>query len=373
MLKIGFDAKRAFLNTTGLGNYSRSIIRSLSLDFPKNEYFLFSPEIKKNLYAEFQNLPNTSMQLAPFPFFKSLWRSKYIIKDLKKKQLDLYHGLSNELPVGIENSGICSVVTIHDLIFLRYPQFYKSVDRKIYFQKFKYACEHAHHIIAVSEQTKKDVVSFFKIPEKKISVIYQSCAPEFGIQATPIELETISKKYHLPPRFILNVGTIEERKNLLLLAQTMRQLPKEIPLVIIGRPTPYLKKVKEYIVFNKIEDQFIFLDDVSFIDLPKIYQLADLFVYPSRFEGFGIPILEALTAGVPVLATTGSCLEEAGGPSSIYVSPDHAIELSETIIHLWNDEQQKKEMIEKGKIYALQFKPQLIARAYMQLYQELIT
>lgn len=371
MLKIGFDAKRAFLNNTGLGNYSRALIHSLSEYFPENQYYLYTPFLKENHKAAL-DLKNTTFRTASIPFLKSLWRSRLINKDLIKDELDIYHGLSHELPIGIQKTGIKTVVTIHDLIFLRYPEFYKRFDRKIYDHKIKYACSIADKIIAVSEQTKKDLIQFYNIPEEQIVIIYQSCHADFKQNYAENELGVITEKYKLPKRYILNVGTIEERKNLMLLVKSMQQLPNDIELVVVGRPTAYADKVKGYILKNNLIDRIHFLENVSFNDLPKIYQLSDLFVYTSFFEGFGIPILEALNMGVPVIASTGSCLEEAGGPESIYVNPNHAIELSETIIHLWNNETKKNEMIKVGKLYAKRFEPLSLAQQLMDLYQKLL-
>lgn len=372
MLKIGFDAKRAFLNNTGLGNYSRTLIQSLTAYYPENQYYLYTPFIKENQHKTILELKNTTVRTASIPFLKSLWRSRLINKDLIKDELNIYHGLSHELPLGIKKSGIKTVVTIHDLIFLRYPQYYKRFDRKIYNQKIIYACTVADKIIAVSEQTKRDLIHFYNIPKEKIQVIYQSCAADFKQKYPKNELRNIAEKYKLPKRFLLNVGTIEERKNLMLLVQSIQQLPQDIELVVVGRTTAYADQIKEYIVKNKLANRIHFLENVPFLDLPKIYQIAELFVYPSHFEGFGIPILEALNMGIPVIATTGSCLEEAGGPDSIYVNPNHAIELSETIIHLWNNEKKKNEMIDAGKIYAEKFEPLPLAQQLMDLYQKLI-
>jgi len=372
MWKIGFDAKRALLNNTGLGNYSRALIQSLSENYPENEYYLYSPKISNNRHKQAIKRSNTSFRTTKFPVLKSLWRSRFIISDLKKDQLDIFHGLSHELPIGIQKTGIKTIVTIHDMIFLRYPQYYTRIDRKIYEQKCRYACTIADKIIAVSEQTKSDLQNFFHISEQKIEVIYQSCAPAFKQSYSESELKTVTEKYKLPKRFLLTVGTIEERKNLMLLVESIKQLPEDISLVVVGKSTSYADKVKEYIIKNKLLHRILFLEKVPFDDLPKIYQSADIFVYPSFFEGFGIPILEALNMGVPVIATTGSCLEEAGGPGSIYVNPNHAIELSEIIIHLWDNDEKKREMIREGKKYAEQFEPQKLAAQMMDLYQNIL-
>jgi glycosyltransferase involved in cell wall biosynthesis len=373
MLQIGFDAKRAFQNYTGLGNYSRSVLESLSVAFPENQFFLYAPKIidtprtasllgKQNLHIK---TPGTTA-------FKSLWRSRFVIKDLVRDGIQLYHGLSNEIPVGIEKSGIASVVTIHDLIFLRYPQYYNPIDRKIYEIKFRNACKYATKIIAISEQTKRDIIHFFGTDAKKIEVIYQSCAPEFAVACESKKLREVSEKYQLPEHFILNVGTIESRKNALLIVKAIAKLNADIKLVLIGKETAYAATIKDFISKHQIEDKVIFLQDVSFADLPAIYQLSQVFVYPSEFEGFGIPVLEALKSGVPVIATTGSCLEEAGGPDSIYVSPDDANALAAAIQKVLENQTLQTEMIERGRLYAATFTEENHAKKLMQLYQSLI-
>ncbi len=372
MMKIGFDAKRAFLNHTGLGNYSRSVISSLSHYFPENEYFLYTPRTVRN--ARTSPLLQESLQLRqpPFPLFKSLWRSRLVVSRLRKDDLDVYHGLSHEIPAGLQHTGIRSVVTIHDLIFLRYPQYYKLADRKIYEAKFRYACKHAHRIVAISEQTKKDICTYFNTPEEKIEVVYQSCDPAFMQQQRPEELQQVKERYGLPDQYLLSVGTIEERKNLMLIVQAMTLLPASTRLVVVGKGGAYLEKVKSFLAQHQIADRVILLENIPFTELPAIYQLAQLFIYPSEFEGFGIPILEALYAGLPVIAATGSCLEEAGGPGSIYVHPRDKEGLAEAIRNITTDEALRTTMIAEGKKHAAQFTEERQAAQLMTLYRKLV-
>ncbi len=160
--------------------------------------------------------------------FSSAWRSSWVKKDLKKNKIDLYHGLSHEIPVGIQNTGIKSVVTIHDLIHERFPEQYNPIDVKIYTKKFRYACEHADKVIAISEQTKKDIIEFYKTPEEKITVCYQSCNPAFAVQVSAEEKKRITQKYSLPEQFFLYVGSIIERKNLLNICKAVFLLRNEL-------------------------------------------------------------------------------------------------------------------------------------------------
>ena len=214
-MNIGFDAKRAYHNGTGLGHYSRTLIHSLSEYYPEHQYYLFNPKRSDRFVPKASNIHEVLPQSFPSTLFRSAWRSSWVKKDLKKYKIDLYHGLSHEIPVGIDKTGIKSVVTIHDLVHERYPEQYNRVDVKIYSSKFRYACLHAGKVIAISEQTKKDIIDFYKTPEEKITVCYQSCNPAFGKEVSEGEKERVKKLYGLPDKFFLYVGSIIERKNLL--------------------------------------------------------------------------------------------------------------------------------------------------------------
>lgn len=369
-MRIGFEAKRVFRNFTGLGNYSRAVVRILASAYPKDQHLLYTPskdhKISQSLEQDFSNI---FVKEAPDKLFKSLWRILGITKDLRKDKIDLFHGLSNELPLNIKKAGIHSVVTIHDLIFLRYPQYYKFIDRKIYGYKFRKACENADRIIAISQQTKDDIIEYFNIASSKIDIVYQGCDPVFGILKDEATLNNIKKKYQIPNNFLLCVGTIETRKNQLLIVKALAHLSEDVNLVIVGRPTPYKKEIQDFLSLHPaIAKRVIFLEKVPFEDLPLIYQCASIFVYPSRIEGFGIPIVEALTSRVPVIAATGSCLEEAGGPNSLYIHPDDAIALAAAISRINSDNALREKMIAEGTAYIKNFSDAIIAENLMNVY-----
>lgn len=367
-MHIGFDAKRAVRNFTGLGNYSRFIIEALTSNYPQNSYYLYSPKPPSASIA----FPSNAIFRHPSSGFGSYWRSRGIVSDLKRDKIDVYHGLSNELPVGLNSAGIKSVVTVHDLIFLRYPQYYPWLDRKIYNLKFRHACKNADTIVAISEQTKKDIISFYGISEHKIRVVYQDCNEIFMACFPDSEKLRIREKYQLPEQFLLNVGTIETRKNLLLIVQALRELPENIELVVVGRETAYTTAVKNYIDQHNLGSRVHFLKDVAYADLPLIYQQAKIFVYPSRFEGFGIPIIEALHSGVPVIAATGSCLEEAGGSNSLYVNPDNAFELAQSVSQVFSDEGLRTKMIDAGRQHVRQFSADKISQQLNDIYHQVL-
>jgi glycosyltransferase involved in cell wall biosynthesis len=369
-MKIGFDGKRATRNLTGLGNYSRSLVAQLAAYFPQNQYFVYSASVKEHPQIKsFLNLTGVTLKRAESSV---LWRTVGIVKQLKKDQVSLYHGLSQELPLGISSSGIKSVVTIHDLIYLRFPSYFSFIDRQIYRMKAKLACKNANGIIAISDRTKQDLVELLHVPSEKIRVIYQSCDDSFGKKFSPAFKQEVLEKYSLPEKYLLNVGTIEPRKNLLLVVKALANLPADLSLVVIGKPQAYAGEVKAEIHRLNLDTRVIFLQNVSFLDLPAIYQLASVFVYPSLYEGFGIPIIEALTSGTPVVAATGSCLEEAGGPGSLYISPTDHDGLSKAILSILNDEGKQALMREKGLEYVRKFDKAMVTKQLHDYYQEII-
>ena len=375
---IGFAAKRACQNRTGLGNYSRFVLSGLCRYASDMRLLLYAPNPKKTQALDgLDREPSISMRFPKTLWGKclrSLWRVWGMTRDLQHDHVQLYHGLSNELPLNIHKAkSIKTIVTIHDLIFLRYPQYYKPVSRWIYHYKFRRACKIADRIIAVSECTKRDIMRFFGTPEEKIEVIYQGCDEQFRQQATEEQKAAIRERYQLPERYILYVGSIEERKNLMLLAQALPLLTdKDIQVIAVGRRTKYADRVQAFIQAQGLTSRFRMLSGVPFSDLPTLYQLATLFVYPSRFEGFGIPLLEALCSGTPVIGCTGSCLEEAGGPSSLYVSPDDDQGMANAILHSMKGAEGRKQRIENSIQYVQRFENSNVAQQMLDLYTNLL-
>jgi glycosyltransferase involved in cell wall biosynthesis len=373
-MNIGFDGKRAANNLTGLGNYSRSLILQLSQFFPQNHYFVYAPKVKSDAQiSSFFEHQNISLQLPDSGQPSFLWRSWRIKKQLKKDHLSLYHGLSNEVPFDLAAAKIKTVVTIHDLIYLRFPQHYTYIDRTIYNFKSEYACKHADHIIAISEQTKKDIVTFYGTDPDKIEVIYQSCDDSFKHPVKIAFKDTVREKYKLPERYLLNVGTIEPRKNLLLIVQALQSIPENVKLLVVGKAQPYAQQVIQEIARLNLQDRIIFLKNIPFTDLPAIYQMASIFVYPSFYEGFGIPVIEALYGGIPVIAATGSCLEEAGGPGSLYIDPKDPAALATAINAVLNNPALAKQMREKGLSFVQKFNTCTLAHQLMNCYQNIVS
>lgn len=369
-MNIGFDAKRAFHNFRGLGNYSRDLIRILQ-GKRVGEIYLFNPMKRKFRGVV---IDAHTREITPRSFFwrrlKSLWRSVRITAIARKLPLDVYHGLSGEIPKGISKY-VPTVVTIHDLIFMRYPELYSFFDRKIHYRKFKYAAQRAHRIIAISEQTKRDIVAFLGVPEEKIDVVYQGCHKAFKEEYPAEEKERVRRKYNLPERFVLNVGAIEPRKNALEVVKAVE--PLDISVVLVGKQTAYYKEIEAYAQQQGMADRVLVLKGVPMEDLAVIYQLARVFCYPSVFEGFGIPIIEALFSRTPVITSKGSCFGEAGGEHSVYVDLNNAaVEIREAIVRIEGDAQLRETMIEEGYAYAQRFTDEVVYEELMKVYEKVI-
>lgn len=369
-MKIGFDAKRIYHNTTGLGNYGRDLVKILSAFFPNNLYFLYNPFSKKvDRLPQNENIKEKLPKRKIWKLLSFLWRQGPIINQLVDDKIDVFHGLSGEIPRGIEKTSIKTVVTIHDLIFIRYPKLYSYIDRIIHIRKVKFAAKNSNKIIAISEQTKKDIIDFLKIDSTKIEVIYQGCHETFKVEKSIEFRKIVKEKYKLPEQFILNVGAINERKNILTLIKSIENI--ETTLIIVGVKTSYYKVLNNYINENNLQKKVFFLENVTMDELSAIYQMATIFVYPSIFEGFGIPIIEALYSKIPVITSKGGCFEEAGGPNSIYVNSFNTPGFSREINRLLNDSQLRKKLAELGVDYVQKFNDIEISKNIIKVYESI--
>jgi len=368
-MRIGFDAKRAFLNTSGLGNYSRNTINALQRFSKNNQYVLYTSIIKDGLFENYNQFEVHSPENPLEKLFKSVWRS-YSAKRLKNHKIELFHGLSNELPNGIHKTNIPSVVTIHDLIFIRFPQFYKAIDRKIYYSKVKYACNSSQKIIAISRQTKEDIIRFFDVNPKKIEVIYQSVSPVFFER---VNTGNLRSKYNLSNHFILSVGTLEPRKNQLSVLKGIHSEKIDIQVVFVGKPTSYETKLNRFITENRMENQVKFLNNISENDLAGLYKLASLSVYISHFEGFGLPVIESMASGCPVITSNVSCLPETAGDAAILCSPDNFNELGTHIKTLLENENLRNDLIQKGIARASLFRSEILSEKMISLYSGILS
>lgn len=367
-MRVGFDAKRAFLNASGLGNYSRNTLQALRRYFPEHDLTLFTPKVNEQLFSNTDEYDIVSPKTLLSKTFKSFWRSYSVSYQLDKFDIDVFHGFSHELPRGIHKTGVASVVTIHDLIFMRFPQYYKAIDRRIYQQKVTYACKAANKVIAISEQTRDDLVNYLGVHPDKIDVIYQSVSEGYFDR---VENPGVQSGYGLSSPYILCVGTIEQRKNQLTVLKALKNLDADLSVVFVGKQSKYAQDLFKYIEEKDLKDRVHFISEVPRQDLANLYKHAFVSVYLSRSEGFGLPVIEAMASECPVITSNVSCLPETAGGAALLCDPDdskmlatHIESLSETTV--------RDRFVELGLQRASLFHPEIYAKKLFSLYSKLV-
>lgn len=295
-MKIGFDAKRLFNNQGGLASYARTLLLALHDSIPELIIYLYTSKINSPYdLSIFMDDPRFIIRTYQGPF-SWYWRSKGLVKQLVNDGIDIYHGLAAELPVGIQKTNIKSVVTIHDTLWKSHKNDYRFPDRLILNEKLKFAIDHADHVIAISDVTNEAISKVAHYDPSKVSVIKQIAAPEFYRAIT--NFDEVAKVYNLPERYILAVGNKKKRKNIPFLVEAMKNLnDKTVRLVIIG-------KIEEYNI------PVTHISGLDYQELPAVYQGAQICVYPSLNEGFGLPILESILCGSPVCAVDKSPMNQ---------------------------------------------------------------
>lgn len=342
-MNIGFDAKRAFMNHSGLGQYSRNLLLGLMHAFPENQYTLFTPKQK----IHFLNNTTSVRIVTPVHFidrnFPSWWRYARIIKEPAFNDIQVFHGLSAELPQGIESTKVKKVVTIHDLIYERYPQYYPTLDRYFYRKKTKHACTVADIIICASNQTKEDLVDMYDVTESKIRVIYQSLS---DIQKP---MATTSPAGQKP--FLVYVSSFNPRKNHLRLIQAFAKsnLGQAYNLVFIGQHNSYVDALHREITRLNIKKSIQFKHHCTDAEVQSYLRQAAGMLYPSEYEGFGIPILEGYFAGVPVLTSNCSSMLEVAQDACVLVDPFQTEDIARGLSILVNDTIGNEARVQRGK------------------------
>jgi glycosyltransferase involved in cell wall biosynthesis len=376
-MHIAIDGKRFFLNTSGLGRYSRSLVNSLlSLDDEAFLLTLFRPKGRVFFEAPTHRRLRivTADYVLPGDAGNALWRFTKFPRLINKKKYSVFHGPSHILPGRLDCP---AVVTMLDLIFLRFPQYFPVFDRQYYKIMFKKSARQADHIISISQATQFDLVSYFGIDADKISVVY----PAFDDMLTPVGSRHLSKirlTYALPKIYVLYVGTIEPRKNILRLAQAFDSLmvsgkiDQETALVIAGRKGWFYKEIFAGISKLKSRRKIRFLGPVYGPSLAGLYQMATAMAYPSLFEGFGYPVLEAMRLGTPVLTSNVSSLPEAGGPAAVLIEPEQVDDIAFGLAKILNDETVRAGMIRKGLEHASQFTAERMARQTLSIYKRFV-
>ncbi len=354
-MKIGYDAKRYYHNNTGLGNYSRTLVRDMSEQFSDVQPVLYDAS--------------------------SFERTFQLGRRAKAEGCQLYHGLSNELPRDILRAGIPSIVTMHDVAWRTFPDMYTTIDRHIYDWKYGWSARHATHVVCISESTKRDVMHFYGIPEERISVIFQP-VHTYYYNRMPSELAEQYVRELLPfyrdgeRRYIITVGSINSRKNLLAMVQALNNVPAaERPhFVVIGNGREYRRKVEKYIADNGLQKWVHIISGMNDVTtLQALYSKALLLMYPSFYEGFGLPVVEAALQNCPVITSNVSSLPEAAGPGAVQVDPASVDQLTEALVRLLNDENERRVRGRNGYDYCTaHFSPERLTTQMHELYERII-
>lgn len=372
-MRIGYDAKRLFHNDTGLGFYSRTLVQSLQSADPLFKASLFDAyPIKSSLTLPFFDPQKYDVIPTGFPswYYRSINPARYI----RKSRIQLFHGLSGELPYANLPAGLPKVVTIHDVLFKTFLTDFPWHDRWIYNLKTRMALGRADQIIAISETTKQEIVKYYKIKEDQIRVIHQSYDPIFDEKVPVDTWKTLLSGHKLPGDYMLYVGSITPRKNLLIILKALLAMAQgdRIPLFVLGKGSFYQKQVKQYISQHHLEKWIYFLPDLPRHEIRILFEGAQLLIYPSLGEGFGLPVLEGIAANVPVITSSVSALPEAGGEVARYFNPDNAEELK-TLILSSNKSQFNRQIQEKRAIHLEKFNRSRIAGLYLnEVYKKLI-
>lgn len=369
---IGYDAKRAFCNRTGLGNYSRGVIAGvLRAARDKGVHaMLYTPYTEPTFATYFDDMPQALVRQPQglWRCLPNLWRTLAPAQHVFLDDVQIFHGLSHELPLYLPKD-TRRVVTMHDLMVWRYPHYFSKADVAIHRIKQRHACREADIVVAISEQTKRDLIDFMHVPEGKIRVVYQSCEPQFWQPVSDTQVAAVREKYGLPQRYVVCVGTVEERKNQLGVIEAVNQLPADIPLVIVGRTRgTYGNRVAAMADGKRVR----LLSGVDFADFPALYAGAVASVYMSHFEGFGIPVLESLCCDCPVVTSNISSMPEAGGDAALYAAPDEPDTIASQLLRLATDETLRQECIKKGRTHRLKFAPEKVSQDMLALYNSLV-
>lgn len=373
---IGFDARCANTQKEGIGSYGRFIIKALAEACAENAYFrMYTPKYQpQEEYDALDRLPNVESMEPDGTLWRKMawfWQMFRITKDAKRGDVELFHDLESRLPYGLARRDIRSVVSVHNLISLRFTKYYNIFERIVEYIIVSSACHRADRIIAASEATKRDIAHLLGISHEKIDVVYQGCNPLYTTPVSNDEVEVVKRKYELPERYILNIGDMVERKNFGLIVDAMTELPDDYHLVVIGEHTNYSRRIRRRLKSLGLHQRVHFRRSVELNDRPALYKGAEVYVHPSKFEGFSVEIVEALTVGVPVIAARGSSLEEAGGPHSIYVSSKDCGELVDALELLRRDEALRAKMIEEGANHVKHFRSEMAAYSIMKCYRRI--
>ncbi len=347
---------------------------------PDARVTLYAPREPRSEYTPWLATlpPHTTMCLPPAAMRPSparqYWRTFRTGRAARRDGVDLYHGLSHEIPRDLPRTGIPGVVTFHDLLFVRHPELFPVADRLSYAWRYRWSAEHASAIVAVSGQTRDDLVKWYGVDPADVTIIPPARDPAFARAVPEADARAVRSRLGLPATYLLSVGTLERRKNHQVLVEALALLDPGAtpPLVLVGRDGGEARSLRSLADARGVGARVHILCSVSSSDLPVVYQGASLFLYPSLFEGFGMPIVEAMSAGLPVISSAGGCFPDAGGPSTRYVTATDAVGLAAAMRDILDDPDLAARMRDAGRPWAERFDATVLAAPLLALYHSLL-
>jgi len=377
-MKIGLDVDSLTIKSGGIGRYAVNLINHIAkilLNEGQNEIFIFfHHSFDRDLIHKHSHLKF----IDKYTNIKSnvLRKGIFLPFSMRRLKMDLFHGLDHiGIPFLYEDKRCKYVVTIHDLITRIYPSKFTKKHRLVQNTLLPHILRKADRIIAVSNSTKNDIIKFYPEYAHKIKVIYEGVEPQFFPRSNH-EIEKTLDKYNVDFRYILFLGTVEPRKNIIRVVDAFIQLKQEgnieQKLVITGRKGWLYKDIIEKTNKTPFSKDIIFTDFVDDEDLPSLYSGAEIFLYPSLYEGFGLPVLEAMSCGSPVITSNLSSLPEVAGDAAILVDPMNVEEIVQAMEKLLRDRELRKELKRKSLERAKFFSWEMAAKETLHLYEDIL-
>ncbi len=373
-MKVTLDLSPAVHHHAGLGRYAYELLVALTDLDCTNEYcaFYYAPRGNEQPDPPLDRVPAQKMRLSAKPWRMSVLLAYMlgVTMDRWVPSGDIFHATDHLLPP-LRHSR--SVFTIHDLIFRFYPQYHLPLNRWYLGLMLPRFMQRADAIIAVSQNTRRDAARWTRIPPEKMTVIYEGVERTFRPLDDPAALATVRAKYELPPRFILYLGTIEPRKNLVTLLSAYHALlgrePAAPDLVVAGRKGWLYQPVFDRVRELGLEGHVHFTGYVNDADMPALLNAAVFFVFPSLYEGFGLPPLEAMACGTPVICSNVSSLPEVVGEGGILLEPRDVGVWVEAMARVLSDESLRLELRHRGIAQASKFSWERAARETLAVYE----
>ena len=373
-MKIGLDFVNLNLSNLGggLGRYAMQLINGLAAFDEKNEYILFiNSELATHIHIK---NPNFTLRTVNVPHRRyAPWNQIYFfLYRNKTKDIDLLYSSVTPLPLLLPGK-IKTIATLHDLAWKFFPETFRRVGVAWWSIAWPLSLKKSNHIVVDSESAKKDVIDFYRVPADKITVIYPYVTPNFSPKAIGNIIE-VKKKYNLPEKYILSVGVSHKRKNLnaLIEAFQIAKKNKNIPhkLVLTGPrgwgSIIFVEKIKAL----NLQNEIIFTEAIPDDDLPLIYCAADMLVFPSLYEGFGYPPLEAMSCGTPVIVSNNSSLPEVVGEAGLYVDASDTKDIADKIFQIISSPELAENLRRLGLEQAKKFTVEKMIKKQIEVYEK---